>query len=64
MKMKIATLAALCGAFLLSIGSVQAADTKKAVTLPKEAVAISPGTYTYTDAEGKKWIFRDRKSVV
>ena len=63
--MKIVAMAALCGGFLLSTG-VRAADNKPAggqktqdvAALPKEAVPISPGTYTYTDALGKKWIFR------
>jgi hypothetical protein len=56
MKTNILTIAALCGGFLMLPGAAPAAD--KTVTLPKEAVAISPGTYTYTDAQGKKWIFR------
>ena len=26
--------------------------------LPKEAVLVEPNTYTFTDAKGKKWIYR------
>ena len=29
-----------------------------ALTLPAGARQIEPGTYTYTDAQGKKWIYR------
>jgi hypothetical protein len=67
MNMRILNVAALCGGILLAAGAVSAADSKpaaaaaktqNAVVLPKEAVAISPGTYTYTDPQGKKWIFR------
>ena len=54
MKM-ILTIAALCGGFLLMPAAGRAADDK---ALPKGAVEISKGTYTYTDAQGKKWIFR------
>jgi hypothetical protein len=56
MKTKLLMMAALCGGMLLSSGAVSAADTK---AVPKGAVAISPGTYTYTDADGKKWIYRE-----
>jgi hypothetical protein len=57
--MKLLAAAALCGGFLMLPGAMPAADKKPAApALPKEAVAISPGTYTYTDAQGKKWIFR------
>jgi hypothetical protein len=28
------------------------------VTLPAGAVLTSPGTYSYTDSDGKKWTFR------
>lgn len=28
------------------------------VTLPAGAVLTSPGTFSYTDADGKKWIYR------
>ena len=55
MKMNILTIAALCGGFLLMPAAGRAADDK---ALPKGAVEISKGTYTYTDAQGKKWIFR------
>ena len=52
---------------LLCVGAAgaPAADKKKtaapapqAVTIPKDAVANSDGlTYTWTDKEGKKWVF-------
>jgi hypothetical protein len=66
MNMRVLNVAALCGCFLLAAGAVSAADAKPAaaaktqntVALPKEAVAISPGTYTYMDPQGRKWIFR------
>src|ERR1022692_4310867 len=28
------------------------------LTLPPGAKKVEPGTYTYTDAQGKKWIYR------
>src|SRR5438128_1018620 len=28
------------------------------LTLPAGAVMVEPGTYTFTDAQGKKWIYR------
>ena len=55
MKMNILTIAALCGGFLLMPAAGRAADDK---ALPKGAVEIAKGTYTYSDAQGKKWIFR------
>jgi len=66
MKTKMTITAALFGGFLLLPTGMRAADAKPAgkqtmqntAALPKGAVAISPGTYTYTDAQGKKWIFR------
>jgi hypothetical protein len=65
MKMKFVTIAALCGGILMT-PALRAADSKPAaarkpaasVELPKQAVLVSPGTYTYTDAQGKKWIYR------
>jgi hypothetical protein len=64
--MKLITMAAVCGGLLLTSGAVMAADekpasgqaTRNAEALPKGATLISPGTYTYTDAQGKKWIYR------
>jgi hypothetical protein len=66
MKLKI------CFAVALAIGMAQAedgqakkkAETKKKstppaeLTLPAGAVMVEPGTYTFTDAQGKKWIYR------
>jgi hypothetical protein len=66
MKMKICLLMAL------TIGIAQAEDRaaqKKAgakkntappaeLTLPAGATLVEPGTYSFTDAQGKKWIYR------
>ena len=66
MKLKI------CFARALAIGISQAEDgqaqkkadqKKKSVppaelTLPAGATMVEPGTYTFTDAQGKKWIYR------
>src|SRR3954452_14818965 len=67
MKLKI------CLAIGLAIGMAQAedgqAEKKKAtpkkkstppaeLTLPAGATMVEPGTYTFTDAQGKKWIYR------
>src|SRR5215471_3083772 len=30
----------------------------KPLEIPKEAVETEPGTFRYTDSEGKKWIYR------
>ncbi|HXK00911.1 MAG TPA: hypothetical protein VMS37_00835 [Verrucomicrobiae bacterium] len=34
------------------------AKTIKPVEIPKGAVETEPGTFRYTDADGKKWIYR------
>src|SRR5437016_3293580 len=34
------------------------AKTIKPLEIPKEAVEIDPGTFRYTDSDGKKWIYR------
>jgi hypothetical protein len=66
MKLKI------CFLTILAIGLVQAEDRqapKKAVTkkkpappaeivIPAGATLVEPGTYSFTDAQGKKWIYR------
>ncbi len=66
MKLKI------CFAIALTIGMARAedrqaqkkADPKKKsappaeLTLPAGATMVEPGTYTFTDAQGKKWIYR------
>src|SRR6266571_4542414 len=66
MKLKI------CFLLVLAIGVAQAEDRakpkkeapkKKAtppaeLTLPAGAKLVEPGTYTFTDAQGKKWIYR------
>ncbi len=35
------------------------AKAPAAVTLPTGAVVTAPGTYSYTDLQGKKWIYRE-----
>ena len=66
MKLKI------CFAVMLAIGIAQAEDrpgSKKGsakkptappaeLTLPAGAKLVEPGTYSFTDAQGKKWIYR------
>src|SRR5712664_2444802 len=66
MKLKI------CFLMALAIGIAQAEDRaaqKKAgakkntappaeLTLPAGATLVEPGTYSFTDAQGKKWIYR------
>src|SRR5436190_3024887 len=65
MKLKI------CFAIALAAGMARAEDrpAKKAdpkkksappaeLTLPADAKMVEPGTYTFTDAQGKKWIYR------
>jgi hypothetical protein len=34
------------------------AAAPKPIEIPKGAVEVSPGTYTFTDAAGKKWLYR------
>jgi hypothetical protein len=67
MKMKLATIGAACGCLFLSLGVLSAADKKAeakpkapaaAAGLPSGAVQTAAGTYSYTDPEGKKWIYR------
>jgi hypothetical protein len=59
----------IAGAVLLSASDPQAANPKKTtapapakqikpVEIPKGAVETEPGTFTYTDPAGKKWIYR------
>jgi hypothetical protein len=39
--------------------SAKPATAPQAVTIPKDAVKDARGVYTYTDKQGKKWIYRD-----
>src|SRR5438094_9214400 len=62
----------ICFLTVLAIGLAQAEDKqapKKAsakqkpapaaeITIPAGATRVEPGTYNYTDAQGKKWIYR------
>jgi hypothetical protein len=56
--------------FTLAIGLAEDQTAKKdesakkapvvtGLTLPAGAKKVEPGTYTYTDAQGKKWIYRE-----
>jgi hypothetical protein len=69
MKMKMVTIGAVCGCFLLSLGTMSAADQEAAKkqkaqaaaakpVLPPGAVQTAAGTYSYTDPQGKKWTYR------
>ena len=35
------------------------APAPKVVTIPKDAVKNANGSYTYTDKDGKKWLYRN-----
>ena len=62
----------ICLLVALAIGIVQAEDRQSPkktaakkktappaeLTLPAGATLVEPGTYTFTDAQGKKWIYR------
>jgi len=50
----------LAPAILLAAAQVQSAESKNKgrVTLPAEAVKVDAYTHRYTDADGKKWIYR------
>ena len=68
MKLKVCILAVLA-VLVVNGEDRQPAKTAKAkkspaptatteLTLPAGATQVEPGTYTYTDAKGKKWIYR------
>jgi hypothetical protein len=44
-------------AFSISGVLLAAADQAPKLAVPQGAVATSPSTYTYADADGKKWIY-------
>ena len=43
---------------LITAFAMAAALAGATITIPKNAVESAPGTYHYTDAQGKKWIYR------
>jgi len=53
--------------FAAAVGAQAADDSKsaktapapQALTIPKDAVKDANGTYSYTDKQGKKWIYRN-----
>lgn len=66
MKLKVCILAVLA-VLMVNGEDRQPAKTAKAkkspappaeMTLPAGATQVEPGTYTFTDAKGKKWIYR------
>src|SRR6266581_7480301 len=65
MKLKICFAIALAaGMARAEDGPAKKADSKKKstppaeLTLPADAKMVEPGTYTFTDPQGKKWIYR------
>jgi hypothetical protein len=64
MKLKICTLLMICVAAAIAADKPAGKKAKPApnkvqeVTIPAGAVEVEPYTYRYTDAQGKKWIYR------
>ena len=64
MKLKICTLLMICVAAAIAADKPAPKKAKPApnkvqeVTIPAGAVEVEPYTYRYTDAQGKKWIYR------
>lgn len=65
MKLRICFLMALGVAVALAEGPAPKKERAKKdpappaeLTLPAGAKMVEPGTYTFTDAQGKKWIYR------
>jgi hypothetical protein len=65
MKLKICTLLMVCVAAAIAADKAAPKKAKPApankvqeVTIPAGAVEVEPYTYRYTDAQGKKWIYR------
>jgi hypothetical protein len=49
--------AVVCAPAATEEKSGKTATTPKAVTIPKDAVKNENGTYSYTDKQGKKWLY-------
>jgi hypothetical protein len=64
MKLKICTLLMVCVAVAIAADkpapkkAKPAANKVQEVTIPAGAVEVEPYTYRFTDAQGKKWIYR------
>jgi hypothetical protein len=64
MKLKICTLLMVCVAVAMAADKPAPKKAKSApnrvqeITIPAGAVEVEPYTYRYTDAQGKKWIYR------
>ena len=64
MKLKICTLLMVCVAAAIAADKAAPKKAKPApnkvqeITIPPGAVEVEPYTYRYTDAQGKKWIYR------
>ena len=51
--------AAVCAQAATDKKSEKTATAPQALTIPKDAVKDANGTYSYTDKQGKKWIYRN-----
>src|SRR5882724_6847996 len=64
MKLKICTLLMVCVAAAIAADKAAGKKAKPApnkvqeITIPAGAVEVEPYTYRFTDAQGKKWIYR------
>ena len=64
MKLKICTLLMVCVAAAIAADKAAPKKAKPApnkvqeITIPAGAVEVEPYTYRFTDAQGKKWIYR------
>src|SRR5579864_1717036 len=56
MTMKLYVSSAVCALWLMAGTGTMRAESR--VTLPPGAVLTAPGTYRYSDADGKKWTYR------
>jgi hypothetical protein len=63
MKKSISVAALLAAAFCMQAAednkSEKAAPAPQALTIPQDAVKEANGTYSYTDKQGKKWVYRN-----
>ena len=51
-------LTAVCASAMDQKKSEKPAPAPQTVTIPKDAVKNANGSYTYTDKDGKKWLYR------
>jgi hypothetical protein len=50
---------AVCASAMEDKKADKPAAAPKTVTIPKDAVRNANGSYTYTDKDGKKWLYRE-----